>query len=221
MIVKVDFSELSLDEKKSILRYVQDEPLLREMVTDDDHTIRYIIAGNIHAPVDVLEKLALDDDPRIIGVAMSNPRLPNSIRKNYLSSDSLAIRRGIASSPCIDDDIICYLLNDEDWKVVADLLGNPQIKSNHIELIFKRIKRFLKSGLCKDKSKEISIMVVRTTCSTCAGIRTMYYSNYRAIAKCLVKMAANKKTPPYILKELHKNGYEIAAINQNDSPNVG
>lgn len=60
-----DIESMSTDEKLKLLKNNASPELLEKLSKDEDENVRYEVAENPKTPVDILRKLALDEDRHV------------------------------------------------------------------------------------------------------------------------------------------------------------
>lgn len=101
-----------------------DPKILTKLSDFRDYRVRRQVASNPNTPVDVLYKLALDEDSDVVDVAVSNPSMPEESLAQLATSGDEYARYCVAHNPDTPAYILDTLADDDSLNVRAAVARN-------------------------------------------------------------------------------------------------
>ena len=99
--------------------------VLTKLAEDDDKEVRRNTARNPNTPVDVLRGLAKDKHDNVRWDVARNPNTPVDVLRKLAEDDDNEVRQSVATNPNAPSDILTMLAVDGDWYVRLKVAENP------------------------------------------------------------------------------------------------
>jgi hypothetical protein len=98
--------------------------LLTELANSEDMTVRWAVAKNHHTPIDVLDKLAVDEINLVRALCATNPNTPTKHFDSFFHDEKI-VRDGISGNINTPVKLLKILANDQDKMVRLRVADNP------------------------------------------------------------------------------------------------
>lgn len=180
---------------------------MKQLARDEDISIRYGVADNPKAPLEILKSFATDDSERIRFFVARNPNTPSKILEQLANDLDNSVRETIAKNPNTPIEILELLANDSDNSVRESVSENPNCTRQIKETIFKNFAKletpsFSRVALFLSDYAESSVLAENSN--------SISWLERYAIAQ-------NPKTPQSTLKILAQDGNRIVRATAKES----